>query len=197
MPRFVTPLHATHRVRIEYTADGLAHSADYLCSATPAAVTPSGFKFVTFSGTNLEVDTGVQALATVLAAILPTTATIIGYSLQEYAAGSYNPVWANGIAASGGSSAARSVGNRLTLTYKDDLFILVKNVILGVAGGAPQKGSIASLGGVFAAYADALADITPGATGDWLTGRSAQRFRAKLNYVVSLDRKSRRRLGLV
>lgn len=197
MPRLVTPLVATHRVLVHYQADTLSHTVHYLCSAVPASVTPSGFNFVTGAGAPIEVDAGVQALASFLKAMFDPSALLDTYELQEYVSGAYVPVWAGGIGLAGTTAATRSVANRGTTVFRDGNNILVRDVLLGISALAPQRLPVASLSGPFAAYINELKNGVSGHTGTWLTGRSGTRLAAALNLTISLDRKSRRRLGLV
>ena len=194
----VTPLIATHRARIAYTVDLIHHNMDLLCSAVPAG-TPSGFRMVTYDATAQDADVLVQALAALLAAILPSAGAgnVDTWTLEQYSGGAYIPVYSNGIGIAGSNATARSAAARATAVYRDLHNYHVRNVVIGIALTAPTRGPIAGAGGAFGAYWNDFVNKTTTHAGNWVTGRDGNAFLTALEYTTSLDRKTRRRMGLI
>ena len=191
----VTPLVAPYRASIFYSCDSQSHRMDLLGDALPGGGGTSGYQWQTADTIPVDTDDAVQAFAAVFAAIMPASnATIDTWTLEQYVAGAYFPVYSNAIGLPGTSSLARSTLNRMTVVFRDHTRLLVRNVALGVSLIAPQHGAAAGAG-VFGTYFADFVTASGLHVGNWVTGRANQFLDSALKYTVSLDRKSRRRAG--
>lgn len=193
----VTPILPLYRVQINFTADGLPHKQQIYCGATPASVTPSGFNMLTRDSSALETDAAVQAWCVLLEPCLPSAATFQAWELQVFSGGAYLTVFQNAIAAVASGVASRSVASRMTVTMRDTASLRFKNILLGVDLIAPQHGPRSAMGGVYGTLATAMTAPTGNNFGNWAMSRGAHYPNTVVAYTVSLDRKSRRRLGLI
>lgn len=193
----VTALVPTHRVSINYTADGLNHKHQFLASAVPGRGT-SLFNFVTQDSSTQDVDDIVQAYSVLFQAALYTGGQLQDYSLEVFGGGAYIPVFSKGIGLTGTESGAHILTSRLTMQFRDKLSKLVKLVMFGSVAGVPQRLAMSSVTtGPYAAFFGTFAAPAGAHMGNVVMGRSGAYLGASLDYTVSLDRKSRRRLGYV
>lgn len=194
----VTPLLAHWKVTIDYTVDALSHKQDLLCTAVAAGGAPSGYNFVTFDSTALDVNVGVQAYALLLAAILPASnGTVDSFTLLELVSGAYLPRYSNAIGVAGTNTNPRSVANRFTAVFRAISGQLVREVVMGVGIDAPRHAGMGGGSGSFVPWWNDFVDNTTTHVGNWAVGRGNVQLVGKTLYTVSLDRKSRRRLNLI
>lgn len=189
----VTPLNATGRLRIFYNSD-LTHVLDLLCNV---ATSPSAAILDTF-GTHVSGATASTEVLNAITAIFSTATTFTNWVLQQNVSGSYVPIDEGSLGVNGTAGLPTVPASQNTFVFRDATQKLASLRLLGTYEGAALKLGYAALNTANKAIADELLNGGAGHVGSWRTGRnglpSGMRF---INYVSGLNRKSRRRLGLV
>lgn len=192
----LTPISTSHVLVFRYAQRGLTHSSRYYVNATPSS-DPSGFDL-------LEVGVGVRALAdvitdwkTVFGPVCGDTTTGAGWSLYEVGIGEL-------ILVSSGSYSFASVGGghevagQAFLTYRDTANKLFKLEVLEGNYETPARStSTADIGVAFGNLANSVLDLTAGGIGNWARSRGNHEFRRYIAYTATLNRKLRKRRGMV
>jgi hypothetical protein len=194
MKMAVTPLNATHRLRINYTSD-LDHVIDVLLNASGSGGTWYANKH---GGGTYLLSSAAMDVANIYAPIMGTDAMFTDFILQEYVGGAYNPVFAGSLGVAGSFAGHTSTpASQWTFTYSDNAAIKVRQRIMGAPMGQPNKYAYGSLPTPYKNIVDSYITDTGTNIGTWWSGRSAFIVPAFRLLVGSFNRKSRRRLGLV
>jgi hypothetical protein len=193
MPRGVTPIAATHRIDFEYTTGTLLHKVQLRCTAILVA---GVYHLVNQSGSTIVALTAANYAGTKIATILPSTCAWGAYTLYQYVSGVYNPLESAAMTVTPSALTDTEPTGQWTLKMRDISFAPVNFVILGAAYAAPQHANPNAIGGVTLALAQDLINAADGHIGSWLQGRAGLPMHSFGLYTVSLNRKSRRRLGL-
>jgi len=193
MPRGVTPIAATHRLDVQYVTGGLSHKLQLRCGAL---VLSGAYHLAEQLGGTVLAQTAANYLSNKVATIMPSTCVFQQYILYEYVSGVYHAVEGGAVTATPSAFSDVEPTGQYTLKMSDLSFNPVNFVVLGAGFAAPQHDTPAHVGGVTLALANDLISATSGTIGAWLQGRAGLPMRHYGLYTVSLNRKSRRRLGL-
>jgi hypothetical protein len=192
----VTPIVATHRVSFKYRTDGLVHVIQAYCDALPLGV-GAGHTLVTRTLTSILAATAFSNFATQLAATLLTTDTVDDWTLEQYSGGSYIPVETGALGLAGSQVAAGTPFSRITGFYRTTTFKPVKAIVICGTYFTPLHENPTALPNPFKAWWISWYGVTSADIGWWAEARDASFLASNTFITGSLDRKSRRRAGLV
>lgn len=191
----VTPLEATHRISIQYNTHDQVHDMQVYCNATPTGIGP-GHVLTPFSGSPILFTDAADDLGNELRATLLTTDTVDFAVLEEYNNGQYIPVESHTLGVVGTQTASGTPFSRITGTFRDAAFNVVKIVVICDTYFTPSKSPDSALPSPFSTFWESFRTQSAGRAGMWARGRSAGFIYSNTSVVGSLDRKSRRRAGL-
>lgn len=192
----VQPLLATERVTFQYKTTAQDHVLQAYCQAVSHAIAPTHDLVTSLAGT-VDADTAFQALAAEFAAQLLTTDTVDAYTLEHWNGSIYVPIQNGTIGLAGSQTATGTPYSRITGWYRDEAYNPVKIVEICATYFVPIHQSPASLPNPFKAFWQSWHTHATGRAGLWCQSRSGVFLASVSNITGSLDRKSRRRAGLV
>jgi hypothetical protein len=194
----VTPLTANAKLTIFYHVGPLTHKMDFLCNITHTVLALiTGWSLDTQSAVVLDVVTALANLTPLIAAIMPTEGVLDTWELYQFTGGVYNPVVGGSIGTSGGDGAAHDEVGRMTAVYRISAGVKLRFVLLGSNIPTPQHTAMGALTGATAALINDFLNSANPHAGSWVRNRSAGFIASGTYITTSLDRKSRRREGLV
>lgn len=192
----VQPLLATERVSFRYHTNNQDHVMQTYCQAVSHAIAPTHDLVTSLAGT-VDADTAFQALAAEFAAQLLTTDTVDDYILEHWNGVTYVPIQNGSIGLAGSQTASGTPYSRITGFYRDEAFNPVKIVEICATYFVPLHENPAALPNPFKAFWQSWYTHATGRAGLWAQSKSAIFLANVENITGSLDRKSRRRAGLV
>jgi FlaG/FlaF family flagellin (archaellin) len=189
----VTPLVPGYRLVIEYFSD-LTHRAQLLVDAHS---TGGSYVLDEFGGTTTPVATFAALYAATMKPVFHTTASFTTWILEQYSGGAYIQVDTGSLGVAGTNSTATAIGSQWTFKLIDTDNKQFALRILGLVEGDAFKFGYGQLSGPALTLVNELIDTTSGHMGAVLRGRSGTVQRRFVALTSSLNRKSRRRLGIV
>lgn len=192
----VTPLAATHRISMRYNTNDLTHDLQIHCNASPTGIS-TGHTLVPFSGAPILFTDAMDDLGAELAATLLTTDTVDYAVLEEYNNGQYIPVESHTIGLVGTQTATGTPLSRLTGTFRDAAFNIVKVVVICDTYFTPSKSPDAALPSPFSTFWISFRTQSAGRAGMWARGRSGGFIYSNTSVSGMIDRESRKRKGLL
>lgn len=195
-----TPISAPYRVTFNYTVDGLSHNMRQYCDAQPDILDSTGWALV---GHSLLGNPGLSVAAQAVWALLQpmyeaVVASFNGAVLEQRVGVAYVPI-ASYFTGSTPTNTGYNKAAQNTFFFYGPSRNIHKLVLFENAFGAPVK--VTSLGGL---PADLLAIVNSCSSpsgafdiGNWAMDRAGQTGMTWVSYVSSLNRKVRRRRGLV
>ena len=192
----VTPLVAPNRLSYGYHTSGQTHKMQVLCHADNQIIGVP-HNFLKNGGGTILVATAAAALAAEFAAQLLTTDVVDTWTLESYQSGAYIPIETGTLGTAGSQTAAGTPYSRVTGFYRDTAFNPVKVVEVCATYFVPVHESPAALPAPFSTFWLSFVTNSAGRAGEWVRGRSDAFLASATNITGSLDRKSRRRAGLI
>lgn len=191
-----TPISASHQIDFHYKTNGLAHVLQLRCHATPSG---GSYDLASYTGTNLPWTVNVDNFVTVLKPLFKASQDNIEKAvLQEYDGGTYNPLEEYSIGVDGTGTSGRVVAGQFTLMYRDAAFKRLKIVLMEPAlGDVPIHQGYGGIGGALLAFVDDTKNVSSGHAGAWIRSRIDSHINQFIDITGSLNKKTRRRRGLV
>lgn len=191
-----TPISTAHVLVFKYLQRGLTHSSRYYVNATPSG-DPSGYDLITIGASVRALADVVDDWRGVFGPVCGDTTTAAGWFLYEVGIGEL-------ILLSSGSYTFASVGGahevagQAFLTYRDTANKLFKLEVLEGNYETPSRDTDpGNIGVAFGNLADSVLDLTAGGIGYWARSRADHDFRRFIAYTATLNRRLRKRRGMV
>jgi hypothetical protein len=189
----VTPLLANGRLVLHYHTD-LDHKMQMLCNI----VLSSGVYHIQDTyGNLLNTNTEANNVGSIFAPIMSAASSFISWQLQLFSGGAYVLEDEGSLSVVGSAGTAAIPGHMNTFVFIDRLNIHVRLRQMGAAFGSYGHFGASQLSGAYAAIEAEFSNTLVGHLGAWWTGRSANPPRHFVALTTALNRKSRRRLGMV
>lgn len=190
-----TPIVPNGEVRLDYTVASLVHQVRMRCSINNPAG-PSPYLLDLFGGGTINWATAVHQFDALVSAFYHSDVAFGSWTLYQRVGTNYVPLDGASSTAAGTNTGDNQAAGQMTLTAKNAANLLDKFVFLESSFLPPQKVTSYPYGGA-GTFMDDWINTASGHLGSWVLGRNGQPATRLLANVVTLNRKIRRRRGLV
>lgn len=189
------PILANAKIQLSYvSSEPLTHKCNL---NVDAAFTGGNWLVTDAAGGTQNWTTCVDQFWALMKPLYSASAAFGLATLFTYSSGIYIPVATHTPVTAVGTGSASLLANQLTLTARDDLYNLDRIQLMGTNTPQPFFEVANLAGGTFGTIIADLENKTAGHVGNWYRSKDNQYINNMLNIVSTVNKKSRRRLGLV